>query len=181
MATLALTGQEVSEVRLMAGNRLTAEQVPDTLITSTMVLGSASDYVFERVRRALDLDKLSDAERLVAERFADETDDDIANFINQVLKPPQRFQMRRGVLYRCTGNLIVSVQQVGTERAGLIAQTVANVPGSVSRASDWKQKRDHFFEMADDELLLLEDAFKTDAFERPKPANFTLFGLSTRC
>ena len=164
MATLVLTGAEVTEVRQMAGIRLTIADVPDTLIISSMVLGAASDHVFEAIRASMDLSKLSDADRAIAERFADESDDDIANFVNQVLKPPQRSQMRRAVLYRAVGNLIVSIQQVGNERAGLIAQTVSNTPTQSSRVADWKQKRDHFYELAAEELRLLGDAFGDDAF-----------------
>ena len=163
MATLVLTAEEVREARFMAGSRLTAEHVPDSLITGSLVLGAASDYVFEKVRQSLDLSKLSAADRVIAERFADERDDDIANFVNQVLKPPQRQQMRRGVLYRCTGNIIVAVQQISNERAGLIGQTVANVPTQAS-ATDWEKKRDHFYRLADGEIERLNNAFGDDAF-----------------
>lgn len=178
MATLVLTASEVAEVRQMAGNRLTAADVSDALITGDMVLGAASDYVFEAVRASMDLSKLSPADRAIAERFYDEADDDIANFVNQVLKPPQRSQMRRSVMYRSVGNLIVSIQQVGSERAGLVQQTLSNVPTQSSRVADWTQKRDHFYALADDELRLLGDAFGDDAFgPRRSSASYTLFSV----
>ena len=177
MATLILTAEEVAEVRLMAGVRLKTDDVPDALITGTMVLGAASDYVFEKVRESLDLDKLSATDRIIAERFADETDDDIANFVNTVLKPPQASQFRRAVLYRSVGNLIVAVQQVGEERAGLLSQNVSNATTGVGRISDWKAKRDHYYALADDELRLLDKAFTDDAFSRPKPADYSLMGI----
>ena len=179
MASLSLTAQEVLEVREMLGTRVTVADAPDSMIVSQMNLGAASDYVFERIRRSMDISKLPENLREIAERFADEQDDDIANFVNQVLKPPQRLQMRRAVMFRTAGNIVVAIQLTATERAGLVSETLSNAPTVASRSADWEQKRDHFYNLADDEIHRLVYAFEDDAFSSSDFSTVTYKLLAT--
>ena len=171
MATLTLTDEEVAEVSLLIGasNPLSAEQ-----IRSNVILGTASDYVFEEIRKGMNVEALTPSERAIAERFADETEDDIANFVNVVLKPPQRSQMRRAVMYRCAGLCVPIVQQLSSESAGGISQRLT--------IQQWEIKQAGFFQRADEEITRLNEAFPDDAFsEEParKLPKYTLFA-STR-
>ncbi len=76
-----------SDVRIQLGAHVEPDDLSDDQITSGIMLGAVTDYVFERVREDLDLDLLSATERPIAERFQDETPEDISAFINTVLKP----------------------------------------------------------------------------------------------
>lgn len=175
MATLALTSEEIVEVRLQLGNRITASDLTDAQITGKTTLGSASDYVLEKVRDGLDLDKLSDSERTIAERLRDETADDIASFVNNVLKPPQVEQFRRSVIFRCAGMCAPLVSTVLSESAAGIAQRIQARPWEVLQAS--------LFLRADEEITLLRNAFPDDAFPTvvegaAKRGNYNFFAIT---
>ena len=109
MATLALTTGEIIETRSLLGNMITPDDLTDAQITSGVIAGEASDYVFEKVRESLNIDALGATEKAIALRIRDDADDDIAAFVNSVLKEPQARLFRRG--YRlpfrreCSGNL----------------------------------------------------------------------------
>lgn len=156
MATLALTDDELTEVRLQLGNRVTTTDLSDAQIRSQTVLGAASDYVLEKVREGLDLNKLTDAERTIAERIRDESADDIANFVNVLLKPPQRSQFRRAVIFRTAGMCAPLVSTLLSESAAGIAQRI--------QARPWEVIQANLFLRSDEEINLLRDAFPDDAF-----------------
>ena len=168
MATLQLTSSEVAEIRQLIGSQITTDDLPDTFITSSAILGVASNYVFEHVREGLNIDMLPPDEREIAERFHDETDDDIAAFINQVLKPPQNEEIRRAVMYRCAGCAVVSIQQSTEEDIISVRRALGNV---ASDAASWMAKRDHFWRLADLEIESLRRAFPNDAFSVPIEIN----------
>ena len=163
---LTLTDAEVIEARLQVGAWVTTSQLSDAQIKADTVLGSASDYVFEKVREGLDVSKLSATERAIAERFRDETDDDIASFVNTVLKPPQRSQMRRAVLFYTAGLCVPIVARVlregaaGVDTERVILRTQAEL-----------------FALADAEIQRLRNAFPDDAFHKPA-ADWTLFAIT---
>lgn len=160
MASLVLTDSEVIEVRLQVGAAITIEQLSDIQITSTTTLGAASDYVFERVREGLDLSRLTQTERAIAERFRDETPDDIASFVNEVLKPPQVSQFRRAVIFRTAGLCAPLVDRVHSETAGDILERVEVRP--------FLGMQNVLFQRADEEIARLREAFQDDAFTRPR-------------
>ena len=156
MALLQLTNDEIADVRLQLGSKLTADNLSDAQITSESMLGSATDYVFERVREDLDLEALDTAERGIAERFRDETEEDIAAFINIVLKPPQRSQMRRAVVFRTAGLCAPVISRtLGESYAGINQRQLA-LPASVLQ--------DSLFQLAEGEIDRLRNAFPDDAF-----------------
>ena len=166
MARLELTEAEIVEVRLQVGIWVTPDMLTDAQIQAETILGAASDYVFEKVREDLNLDRLPDLERGIAERFADETDDDIASFVNVVLKPPQRRQMRRSVVYY-SGGLCVP----------LVARVVREGAVGVDSERELLREAGQLFQLADSEIARLRNAFPDDAFERPIPT-FRLFSVT---
>ena len=174
MAILTLTDTEVVEVRLQLGARLTASDLSDEQIRSTSVLGAATDYVFEKLREGLNEDALVDEERVIAERFRDEQPEDISNFVNVVLKPPQRQQLRLGVIYRAAGIAAPMVERYETENAAGISQRVAE--------PRWQSLQRSLFSRADEQIQLVRKAFPDDAFQTeaqrvlPKYKLFTLGG-----
>ena len=166
MAMLTLTDDEKVEVRLQVGAWVTSTMLTDAMITAGTVLGTASDYVFEKVREGMNLEALTSAERLIAERFADETDDDIANFINTVLKPPQRQQMRRAVVFYSAGLCVPLVARVLREGAAGI-----DTERTILRTQS------ELFTLADAEINRLREAFPDDAFKKPT-SDYNLFAIS---
>lgn len=167
MAVLTLTDADVVEARLQVGAWVTASVLSDAQIKADTVLGAASDYVFEKIREGLDLTKLTDAERQIVERFRDETDDDIASFVNTVLKPPQRTQMRRAVIYRTAGLCVPIVARVLRESAA-----------GVDTEREILRTQDELFRLCDSEISRLRAAFPNDAFLKPL-SDYTLFSVTS--
>ena len=177
MATLALTATEIVSVRRLISTRLTVELFPDEVIIDAQFIGSSCDYVFEEVIRDIELNFLPDNERLIAERVRDATAEDVAGFINQVLKHPQQGQFRRAVIFNLAGLLIPSVSSVVSESAGGISQSYLWQPS--------EQRQAYLFAEADREIERLRNAFPDDAFpdtEGPTVRNYysdiTLFRLT---
>jgi len=173
MAALTLTDNELAEVRLQIGNNITADHISDSQIASSTILEAACDYVFEKVREDIDISVLDADEQLIAERVADEAPDNITNFINTVLKPPQRQQIRRAIIYRCSGLAVQVVSTLLAENAGSINQRMQARPWEVIQAS--------LFLRADEEIQRLRDAFPDDAFpseSETTSATYNLFSLT---
>ena len=173
MATLAITEAECDEVRLQIGNKITTDQLSNEQIRAGTVLGAASDYVLERVREGIDLTKLTSDERIIAERFRDEAPDDIANFVNVVLKPPQVQQMRRAVIYRTAGLGVQIVETLLAENTGNLGQRVQPRAWEILQAS--------LFDRADEEITRLREAFPDDAFpseSQRAAARYNLFAVN---
>ena len=156
MAILQLTDEELAEVRLHLGAKLTVDDLSDDQIKSSSILQSATDYVFERVREDLDLDLLTETERGVAERLRDQTAEDIVTFINTVLTPPQQGQMRRAVIFRTAGLCAPVVSRYESVEFVDVSQRRA-----VSKAEDVQAS---LFERCDEEIDRLRNAFPDDAF-----------------
>ena len=156
MALLQLTNDEIADVRLQLGANLTINDLSDAQISSESMLGAATDYVFERVREDLDLEALDIAERGIAERFRDETAEDIAAFINIVLKPPQRSQMRRAVVFRTGGLCAPTIERFETEGYSGINQRVVAPRSQILQES--------LFKRCEEEIDRLRNAFPDDAF-----------------
>ena len=176
MATFDLTTAEIAEVRFQAGSRLTEEDLSDAQITGSTVLGAASNYVFEKVRDGMNLELLTESERVIAERFRDETAEDITNFVNQVLKPPQVSQFRRAIIFYTAGLAVQAVRSVGRETVGQVTQAIVQSPSQQAR-SDWQDRQTFLFGQADLEISHINKAFPDDAFSREK-VTFTLFGIT---
>lgn len=171
MATLQLTDTEIAEIQVLIGNATAIRGLAPAEIRSGIILGAASDYVFERIRQSLNIEELPTEEaKTAARRFADDTDDDIANFIAIVLKPPQQQQIKRAVIYRCAGLCVPIVKEVTQETAAGIQQGL--------RSQSLDEKQENFFQRADEEILRLNKAFNSDAFSgsfAAKKARVTLF------
>lgn len=202
MATLTLSDAQVIEVRLLLGSHLTTDDVSDEQIRSQVILGAASDYVFEKIREGMDIASLPANEQTIARRFADETDDDITNFINVVLKPPQRGQMERAVMYRCAGLCVpivsnaatggVNISRSAAQAAQVIAENAGGIGHRFQPQSEATQEviarqisrrtftpQEDFFQRADEELVRLNQAFPDDAFKSRVP-KYNLFTTARR-
>ena len=108
------------------------------------------------MREDLDLDLLTGAELDAAVRLRDETAEDVSGFINTVLKPPQRRQMRRSIIYRTAGLCAPVVERFQAEGFSGINQRQVPVPQSTLQ-------RD-LFTRCDEEIDRLRNAFPDDAF-----------------
>lgn len=156
MATTTLTSTEIISVRRQISLRLTPSELSDDEINDPHTIESACDYVFEEVIRDIDLTKLTDAERLIAERVRDETSEDLAMFESDVLKPPQRRQFRRAIVYHIAGLIAPTVPLTLSEAAGGISQNFLS--------QQIEQKQLYLFSQADLEIQRLRNAFPNDAF-----------------
>ena len=156
MANVTLTDNQVIEVRMQVGTDVTESELSDAQITSDTTLGSACDYVYEKVREGIDLSKLTEQERTIAQRARDETPDDLTNFVNTILKPPQRTQFSRAIIFRTAGMCATIVKRLESETAS----------GITKRIQERKalELRNVLFESADAEIERLRQAFPDDAF-----------------
>lgn len=155
--SVELTADELKDVRLQLGAGVTEVDLSDEHINAGTMLGAATDYVFERVREDIDLAKLAPNERAVVERFRDETSEDVSVFINTVLKPPQRQQMRRAIVYRTAGLCAPVVVRV-------VAQSYVGISERQHPPPRWEMLQASLFQRAEDEIDLLRNAFPDDAF-----------------
>lgn len=153
---LVLTADEIVSVRLQLGAYVTVDELSSEQITDENMLGAATDYVFERVREFLDIDTLTEAERLITERVRDDTAENIDNFITVVLKPPQRKQFRRAVVFQTAGLCAPAVRRVESANFSGISQR------SLQLTTDALQNR--LFANAESEIYRLRNAFPDDAF-----------------
>ena len=173
-----LLSSEIVSVRRQIHAALTATDVPDTVITDTLPVGSAFDYVFEQIINALNINAIgadgqplfTDDEKALIQRTRDESADNFASFNNTVLKPPQRAQFRRAVLFRLAGLLVPTVRQLLSESGGSISQSFTSVA--------WDDRQASLFTFADDEILRIYKAFPNDAFPDNTPIDDEAVGES---
>jgi len=185
MAALQLDTTEIISVRREIALNLTEVEVPDDAITDTLILGSATDFVFERVRENMQIsgdafDSLSDsAKTAITSALSRDTagDNEITGFINNALAPPQQQQFRRAVMFRLAGLLIPKVSQVLSESAGSIAQRFQNV--------QWEVRQLSLFARVEEEIVFIRNAFPDDIFVDATNqetisalANYTLFSTT---
>lgn len=184
MAKLTLTDDEVTQARMLVGNRLSTDELTSSQIRSEIICGEASDYVFEKVRENINIEALDDTinittvdgtpvtERDIAEDFRDETEVNISNFIDFVLKPPQRNMMRRAIVYRIAGNCMPIVYRVERESGSEISREVER--------RRWQDLQAEMYGKADEQIGQILLQFPDDAFPRRKVVKHTLFA-ATRC
>ena len=175
MAKLALTPAEIIEVRQLVSVGATPTAIPDVTITSEVYLGAASDYVYERVLERTDLtgeafESLTQDEKDAVTRARDETAEDITNFINVVLKPPQRLQFRRAVMFRTAGLIVEGFPQRRHQRL------VDFVESFTQR--DWVQHRIFLFAECDREIQRIGKSFAGDIFPEFDFAKLSVFTLA---
>ena len=151
MATLALTTVEIVEVRSLLGNEITTDNLTDAQITSGVISGEASDYVFEKVRESLNIDALGATEKAIALRIRDDADDDIAAFVNTVLKEPQARFFRRAIVYRSAGNAT----------AIYIRRYLTTLDDFTQRVDmpKWTDLQTHLYKIADEQIARINKIF----------------------
>ena len=178
MAGFAFTDSEVVEVRLQVGKSLKFSQLTDTDINSKTVRDAACDYVIETVTKGITAQSLADevsAGRLTqaeADAFGkvrDETELDVTNFINLALRTPQVGQFRRSIIYRSAGLSVPLVTQLLRETGDVVVQQWEE--------RDPNKRQSNLFQLCDDEIVRLRDAFPEDLF-RIRPAKIMLFAIT---
>ena len=147
----------IEVVGLVSSTQIADDTIIKDRAQSDAVFGEAVDYVYESCRENIDLSKLTQAERVIAEREHDDTADDIDMFVSRVLKPPQRKQFKRAVMYRMAGTLVAMT--ISQE-----AYTALGEPMQYGRKNSWSDLRDQYWQQADDNIARLRDAFPDDAF-----------------
>lgn len=177
MADFALSDSEIDEVRLQLGVYATGEQTAkflgDADIRGEGFLGAALDFVYEEVRRGMDITKLSEAQQAAALREYDGTADDIQEFLDVVLRPPQINQFRRAVIFRTAGMCAPTLIQIQSQTSAIFSYRVEE--------RSWEVLQTSLFARADEEILRLRAAFPDDAFpdeqERRVKRPLPLLGL----
>lgn len=161
MPKLSLTPAEVAEVRAQLGAHLTTSDLSDATIGLESTVGAATDYVLEKVREDMELEKIdSVSERTIATRTHDSSDDNLSGFLSSVLKPPQPAQFRRAVVYRTAGLCAPLLSPVLSESVGGI---------SIRRqVKVWETMQAQLFLRCDEEIARLRGAFEDDAFVVPR-------------
>ena len=170
MAQLTLSDADLQEVRLLVGSRVSTDLLTNEDIRSETVLGTATDYVYERVREGLDVSLLDATQADAAERLYDRTPDDVDNFVSIVLRPPQPTQFKRAVIYYCAGLCLPLVQQVRQETKGSIQQAID--------IQSWEDKQANYFEQSNREIARLRNVFPDDAFPQQGGVKYNLFGVT---
>ena len=175
MATLALTEDEVVEVRLHIGVWVSTGLLSDIQIRSGSVLGTATDTVFSKVTEGITEDSLTelvDAGTLTqaeADAFGlsrDAVETDIANFLNMALRPPQVSQFRRSVIFYAAGLCVPLVEQVIREDgAGVVTER------KIGRDAET------LFGLADNQIEMLRSVFPKDVFLKQRTP-YRLFAIS---
>ena len=178
MAGFTFTEDEIAEVQLQMGKSLRFDGLTTAEINSKTVRDAACDYVVETVTKGITIESLAaevSAGGLTQEqadafgKVRDETELDVANFINLALRPPQVGQFRRATIYRSAGIGVSLVTQLHRETADVITQEWEK--------RSWVGQQSRLFGLCDDEIDRLRDAFPEDLF-RIRAAKITLFAIT---
>lgn len=175
MAKLQLTDDEIKEVRALVGITISDQELPDETITMEVFLGAASDYVYETILNRIDTSsqayaQLDQDERDLITRTRDEAAEDIANFVNVVLKPPQRLQFRRAIMTRTAGVLSESFSHH-------VREDVIGISTSFDR-KDFEKHRDFLFDQCEKEIHRIGTAFVNDIFPDFVMPPFSMFTIT---
>ncbi len=165
-----LTTSEINQVRIAVSTHLTQDDLSDDIITSPIILDSAIDYVFAKVKENMDLSRLTQDQR--------DDLDNISSFTNTVFRGSQARQFRIAVILRAAGNLSASYQQVLSESAISLAQRY--------ETQQWDVKQQTLYLRADEIINLIRSEFDDDAFltqseaikDKRGVANYILFATN---
>ncbi|MCY4584256.1 MAG: hypothetical protein OXE50_15895 [Chloroflexi bacterium] len=167
----ALTPNEIIEVRNAVDTTLTDVQLNDAIITNQSNLGSASDYVMDRLREKIVVSKLTSDQLAAYTDALTNSESAITSFINVVLSPPQDIQFKRAVVLRTAGNV-----------AGSYTQVVGGGGIGVSENRDVADRfdiQDDLYRRSDEQIQLIFDAYPDDAFTpEQRRAKYKLFTLT---
>ena len=154
-----LTDDELKEIRYHVGNRVSDTDLPDEVINSQSVLGASLDFVLSMIRKSIDMTKLPDLsadERDALVHLPDEGPQDIARFVNIVLKGPQQRQFRRAVIYRCAGIALTAIARSTGDSFTGFSTRVAQTP--------LQFQQQHLFLLSATEVVLIREQFPDDVF-----------------
>ena len=178
MAGFTFTSDEVAEVKMQMGKSLRFDALTTDEINAKTIRDAACDYVIETVTKGITKQSLADevsagvltqAEADAFGKVRDETELDVTNFINLVLRTPQVGQFRRAIIYRAAGLGVALVTQLEREQADVVQQTWEK--------RGWRSIQSNLFQMCDDEITRLRDAFPDDLF-KIRRVPITLFAIT---
>ena len=86
MAYLTLRTEDNTQIRFLVSARISEDEFSDEQIGSDVILGVASDHVFESVIDGIDTSVLTGTALTTAEAAKDSTDPDVDTFSNRRFK-----------------------------------------------------------------------------------------------
>ena len=165
MAKIEFTKTEIRSIRRQISTSLDENLLPDYVINDDLVISDASDYVFERLREhmltsgeaynRLNFSAQTAIENVLTRVVGDDTQQ-LTNFIEIVLQPPQRKMFRRSVQYRVAGDLIPTVPQLLSERGGSVEQRY--------QETKWETLQTRLYHKSDEKITQIRNAFPNDIF-----------------
>lgn len=172
-----LTDTELDEVRLLLDLRLTENQFTNESLRSNAFEESAVDYVFSKVIQNIDISRLNETKKALILPYVNGTSDNIETFLSEILLPRQIKMFRRAVINRTAGLAVYTNDTVSSQSIqGEIQEEI--LTASVS------QKRESLFTETEEQIMLISNAFKSDAFlnkaEQRERVPVTLM-KTTRC
>lgn len=152
-----LDTNELADVRLQLGARISPAEFTDAHILADSLLGEAVDYVFDRVLDFIDTNGLTQAQTVVVNELLDGTQTDITTFVTACLVARQRTIFRRAVVYRTAGNSVGSAKLLNE-------QTVIGLTEDYNVETN-TDRRETLYTQADAQLDRLKNSFQTDAIQ----------------
>ena len=163
MAILTLEDEDIANVLSRfnfkyVDNPFEAEDVRDT-----MLLGSATDYVFFRISNAIDrgsahYNELTPAQQAIVNVLVDTevTTLSLNLFFGDVLNQQQRSYFKRAILWRLSALLTTKFSQLISENSEATEQTFARI--------DVEKMQESFNMSANEDITSLRDSFTGDLF-----------------
>lgn len=153
---MELTAAEKNQVRMSVHTTLEATDLSDTQIESSLILGSAVDYVVGEILRNINLSAFTDTQQRAFLAIKDGTTASLTAFENTCLVGAQQGMFRRAVVYRAAANAYPMVKITGTERAFDLTNQYDLMKPEAKLA--WLQEQSDF------NILNLKNLFQDDAY-----------------
>lgn len=109
------TAAELNEVRMSIHTRLKVSDLSDEQIQSSLILGSAVDYVIGELLDDIDLSVFDDTKRATFLMVKDGMASSLTSFESTCLEGAQREMFRRAVIYRAAANAYPMVKVTDQE------------------------------------------------------------------
>ena len=150
------TADELNEVRMGIHTRLKPKDLSDEQIKSSMILGSAVDYVLGELLDDIDLSVFDETKRQTFLMVKDGMASSLTSFESTCLEGAQVQMFRRAVIYRATANAYPMVKVTDQEVAFDLTKRY-DLP-------DQKDKLTWLMEQVDLNIIRLRNLFPTDAY-----------------
>ena len=135
---------------------LKSTDLSDAQINSSLILGSAVDYVLGEILDDIDLSVFDETKRATILAVKDGTASSLDTFESDCLEGAQGKMFRRSVLYRAAANAFPMVKVVNQETVSEFSKRF-DLP-------DPKDKQEWLMEQVDLNIIRLRNLFPTDAY-----------------